>query len=220
MQTDRSENVHLNEADSAKVETGARRCVLSRTEFPREELIRFVVGPDHSLVADLAEKLPGRGFWVKADRQILEQGLSKGKLQGAISRQVKASVAIAPDMADRIERGLALRLCDFIGLANRAGQIVFGHEKVRDLLRRKGAAALLTAADASEDQTAKLTALAPEVHQIRILRRSELSLALGRENVVHAALKTGGIVRRIEIDAKRLAGFRDLDNQGAGTTGL
>ena len=44
-----------------------RTCILSGKTLPRERLIRFVAGPDGFAVADLAEKLPGRGAWIEGD---------------------------------------------------------------------------------------------------------------------------------------------------------
>lgn len=171
------------------------------------------MAPDNSLVADLLNKLPGRGLWAKADRKVLEQGISGGQLASAAAKSAGTRVAVPTDLPDRIETALAARLCELIGLAYRSGQIIFGHEKVHDLLKREKAAALIAAADASVDQIRKLASLQPGIPEIRILDRAELSLALGRENVVHAALKFGGLARRIEADARRLAGFRALDRQ-------
>lgn len=194
---------------------GMRRCAITREDLPRSSLIRFVVGPDGALVPDFTEKLPGRGTWVQADGDLLAAALADGRLLKAASRAADSPVSIDPDLVEHIESALSNRLGDLIGLANRSAQIVMGHEKVRDFLRKGDAALLIVANDASVDQTAKLTALQPKITKLQILTREELSLALGRENVVHAALKSGGLARRIGIDAGRLAGFRCLDDQGA-----
>ena len=48
-----------------------RRCIATGESGPTGLLIRFVLGPDAQVVPDLAERLPGRGVWLKADRDLL-----------------------------------------------------------------------------------------------------------------------------------------------------
>ena len=38
-----------------------RTCIVSRASLPEERLIRFVAGPDGTVVPDLKRRLPGRG---------------------------------------------------------------------------------------------------------------------------------------------------------------
>jgi uncharacterized protein len=51
-----------------------RRCVVTRERLPKEQMFRFVVSPDRALIPDLAGKLPGRGIWLSASRDVIEGG--------------------------------------------------------------------------------------------------------------------------------------------------
>ncbi|MEQ9643689.1 MAG: RNA-binding protein [Alphaproteobacteria bacterium] len=181
-----------------------RRCLATGASRARDELLRFVVAPDGTLTVDPGNELPGRGLWLTPSTEALASALSRKAFQ----RAARQPVAIADDLAERIERVLARRCLDLLGLSRRAGQLTVGFEKVQARLRRGPAAALIAAADASADGRRKLRRLAPDVIQVELLTRSELSLAIGRENVVHAALDPGGLARKFLRETARLSGFR------------
>ena len=190
--------------DVAPAVTAERRCLATGESRPREELLRFVVGPDGQLVPDLGNELPGRGLWLTPSAEALAMALKRK----AFPRAARGAVAIPDDLAALVERLLARRCLDLLGLARRAGQLVTGFENVQDLLRRENVAALVAAADGGEDGRRKLRRLAPDAPVVALFDRTELSLAIGRENVVHAALKPGGLARKFLRDAARLSGFR------------
>ncbi|MGH6888385.1 MAG: RNA-binding protein [Rhizomicrobium sp.] len=184
-----------------------RRCIVTGEVLSDGELVRFVIGPDGALVPDVAAKLPGRGFWVSARRPLLERAVAKGHF----SRAAKAPVAVAPDLCARVESLLVARLSGELGLARRAGQLICGFDSVvRALERGPLPAVLIEASDGAADGRRKLLAKvrgAP-LPVIDGMTGVELSLALGRENVIHAALKSGRFAERITADAGRLRGFR------------
>ena len=190
-----------------------RRCIASGRSFDPARLVRFVVAPDGAVLADVGGRLPGRGMWLEARRQAVELALSKQSFGRAARRQVR----VAPDLADRVEELLAGRCLEGLGLARRAGQAVTGYERVRAALQASEVALLLAAADAAADGRGKLAALARAraggCRQVALFSRAELSLALGRENVVHAALLPGGLADRLALDVDRLAGFRLWDGR-------
>jgi uncharacterized protein len=181
-----------------------RRCIASRETGSTDRLIRFVLGPDAQVVPDLAAKLPGRGVWLTVDRALVEKAVAK-KL---FSRAFKAQAVAPADLADRLDKLLAARLIDLIGLARRAGQAVTGFEKVRARVKEGSAGALVQASDGALDGKTKLARLAGEVPKIEVLNSKELGLAFGRDFAIHAALDRGGIADRVIAEAARLGGLR------------
>jgi len=200
-------------AESAQADTDGtqavrvRSCIVTRKSLPESRLIRFVLDPQGRLVPDVAATLPGRGMWVTSDRSILEHAIAKGHFPKAAG----APVAVAADVPALVERLLVARLASNLGLARRAGQLVLGFDAVARTLAGSGQVAILIeASDGAPDGRRKLLALAKETPPtvIDCLTGTELSLALGRENVVHAALKSGRFSERLLADASRLNGFR------------
>lgn len=186
-----------------------RRCIATGEVRPDRELVRFVVGPEGNAVPDISAKLPGRGMWVTADRAILKRAMAKNDF----AKAAKASVVVPPDLADSVERLLANHMQSDLGLARRAGQLVFGFDNVLRALDEKVPPRLLIEAqDGAADGRRKLAGSAHarglQVETIDCLTRAELSLALGRENVIHAAVKPGPLAERLIFDSARLLGFR------------
>jgi len=185
-----------------------RRDLVTRQVRDESCLIRFVAGPDGSVVPDLARKLPGRGLWVAADRASIETAAVKG----LFARAAKAPLKAAPDLADLVERLLMRRCLDQLGLARREGVLISGFEKAAAAVRSGRAAWLIEAADGSADGRGKLLALAR--HQTTrvcgVFTAEDLSLALGLENAIHAVLLAGGRADRWTLEVERLAGFRPL----------
>lgn len=201
------------QADEADLDTGPLRlCAVTRASKPPEELIRFVLGPDGAIVPDLARCLPGRGVWIDATRSAVAEAAKRN----VFAKSLKCSVAVPPDLPGLIERLMLRRLADALSLANKAGLLVAGFTKVDALISGAGAVLLLHATDGAADGAGKLDnkfrALAAgsgaESSIFRELTSAEMSLALGRLNVVHAAASEGGASRRIVQEAGRLRRFR------------
>jgi predicted RNA-binding protein YlxR (DUF448 family) len=171
-----------------------RRCVLTGAHGVRQELIRFAVGPDGTVAADLSAKLPGRGAWVVADRELVATAMAKGKLKGAFARAFKSNaLKLSDDLPDQISAGLERRALDRLGLENKAGNLIWGHERIGEALLKGKVRLLMHAADAKADGMGKLEArrrgASPDTVSIILpVDRDRLSMALGRENVVHAAI--------------------------------
>jgi predicted RNA-binding protein YlxR (DUF448 family) len=197
------------EADDAMSGARTRRCIATGAVLPEGRLVRFVVAPDGTVVPDVEARLPGRGLWVRADKETLA-GAAKKQL---FSKAAKAKAVAHPDLAALAEARLVQRMLGHLGIARRAGELILGFDQVERALRGEGPPALIVeAADASPEGSRKLRAaaiargVAPFV--IGELTNQELSLAVGRANVVHAALKSGRIAERLIFDAGRLTGFR------------
>jgi len=188
-----------------------RRCIVTGEVLPEARLLRFVLDPDGRVVPDVEAKLPGRGLWVRADRGIITQAMAKR----LFARAARAPVVADDGLAARAEGRLVERMLAHLGLARRAGELLLGFDQIDKALRGAAPPALIVeAAEAAPDGRRKLQAAArvrgvvPFV--IGALTNAELSLALGRENVVHAALKPGRIAERLIFEAARLDGFRPL----------
>ncbi len=184
-----------------------RRCLVSRMRLPPERMLRFVVGPDGSVVFDAAGTLPGRGMWLSAARDVVNTAVKKN----LFARAARAPVSVPEDLLQRTEALLARRCLETLGLARRAGQAVAGFEKVRGGLagpRAAEAGLLLEARDAAPNTRGRMKAMAPEVPWLDVFDREELGAALGRPQAVHVLVRRGRLAERLLRDASRLAGLR------------
>jgi len=181
-----------------------RKCIVSGESQPKGGLIRFVVGPDGMVVPDVINRLPGRGFYVAANRAAIDKAAAKGLFSRAARQPVKAPEGLS----DLIEAQLLQRVIDFLSMARKAGEAVTGYEKVKEWLVKGRARVLLQASDGSERGKTKLHPPEHEDGFIGCLSSGELGLAFGRERAIHAALAAGGLERRVVEEAARLAGIR------------
>jgi uncharacterized protein len=181
---------HIEARDAGPKAAGTERlCVVARVAKPVDDLLRFVAGPDGTLAPDIKRKLPGRGVWVTATRRALETAVRRG----AFARSLKDSIRIPADLPDLVDRLLARAALDALAIAYKAGRVVAGFERVGSALKADRLAALIHAAEASPDGVRKLAGAqtgAP-VPLVRTFTASQLGLALGRPNVIHAALLGG-----------------------------
>ncbi|THD76892.1 RNA-binding protein [Thalassobius vesicularis] len=183
-----------------------RKCIVTGEVQPKHGLIRFVIGPDGQVFADLAEKLPGRGIWVSADREALNKAVAKN----LFSRAAKAPVQVSPELPAQVEKMLTKRVIDLISLARKSGHAVAGYEKVKDWLLKEEAVVLMQASDGSGRGKSKLST--PEGGKfIGWLTADELGQAFSRQTVIHVALAAGGLTRRVVEEAARLKGLRASD---------
>ena len=184
-----------------------RRCFVTRQVADAETLVRFVVGPDESVVPDAAATLPGRGLWLSAERDVVNTACARNMFATGF----RARVAVGPDLAARVEKILARRCLDLLGLARRAGAAVAGFEKVRSLVGSGAAGVVVVASDAAAAGHHRLSRIACGVPLVATLRAAELASAVGREHVVYLAVRKGRLARRFVAEAARLAGFRPID---------
>ena len=175
-----------------------RRCILSGDREPRGELIRLALGPDGQVLPDIRAKAPGRGAWIGVTRVDLDAANARGKLRGALARAFKThALTIPADLGALIADQLQRAFLDRLGLEAKAGRVLTGTERIEAAARSGQVHLLLHAADAGADGARKL-AQAWRVGRDREgsgeqglalpVPRPILSLALGRENVVHIAV--------------------------------
>jgi len=202
----------LEDADDDDVRRSARRCVVTRRELAPDDLIRFVADPSGTIVPDITRKLPGRGVWVSRERATVEKAVKTNAFAKGLKRQVN----VPADLPDRIECLFVDRLLNALSLANKAGLVVTGAEKVEKLLDGGRAAVLLHGADGSAEGRRKLSAKFAAIQRdkdkpapiVDWLTIEQLSLAMGRSNVVHAGLIQGGATKRFLSQAERLRRYR------------
>ena len=166
--------------------------------------MRLVVSPTGDIVPDIDARLPGRGLWLSARRDIVERAVAKR----LFARAARRSVAAPADLADRIEALLARRCCEALGLARRAGLAVAGFERVSEAVRGGRNGLLLFALDGAEGGQRKLGALGRDLPVARALYGAELGAVFGRERSAHVWVGPGPLCRRLLLDVERIAGFR------------
>ena len=212
--------------DDAVLDAGPRRapgserlCIVTREVKPVSEMIRFVIGPDRNVVPDLRRRLPGRGVWVTATRAAVAEAVKRR----AFARGFKADAAVAPDLADEVERLLERSALDALSMVRKAGRAALGFAQVERALASEPVVALLHAADAGREGVRKLAATrsrliekADDVPVVDQFTAPQLDLAFGRPNVVHAALLAGSASDGFLARFRNLERFRAIGPGGQG----
>ena len=191
-------------AGRGKRRESERRCIVTGAVGAPDAMVRFVVGPDDAVVPDIDERLPGRGMWVTAAREVLARAMAKGAFARAAGQKVTVDAALV----DRVETLLALRAIALLGLARRAGVAVAGYEKVRAALAAGKAGLVLEARDAGSDARKRLASAIGERTVLRVLDGAELAAAFGRDMFAHVGIASGRLASEIERECRRLSGFR------------
>jgi uncharacterized protein len=207
-----------------------RMCAVTRQVRPIDELIRFVVSPQGEVVPDLKRKLPGRGMWVSASRQAVAEAARRNQFSKGFKRELRVTPALAADTEALLVRGAI----EALAMAAKAGQVVSGFSKVEDALQprqsraqakiqaRPPVAALIHASDGAADGIRKLDALIrsnggdrqdfPKILVVTALTSEQLDLALGRSNVIHAAVLAGPASKTFLSRSQILVRYRTADD--------
>jgi predicted RNA-binding protein YlxR (DUF448 family) len=178
-----------------KAATGsARFCAATGVVRPVGDMIRFVVAPDGTPVADLKRRLPGRGLWITASRTALRSAVTRNLFGRGFRREVRP----APDLVESTERLIEQSALAALSMAHKAGKVAIGFLRAEQTIAHENVVVLLHASGAADDGVRKLAAAlrrrdpgTPEVPAIEMFTSAQLDLAFGRSNVVHAALLAG-----------------------------
>lgn len=196
-----------------------RTCALTREELPSAALIRFAVSPDDVLAPDVDGKAPGRGVWITLSFAAVEEAAKKK----VFAKSLKSAVEVPPGLALLVKTRLEQRLTGALGLARKAGALITGAAKVSSLVENGGAGVLITARDAAADsrrkmlQSVRRSGREGELPHIESLSSDQLGLALGLENVIHAALVPGPVANSVNERAQRLALYCATERKEDGT---
>ncbi len=202
-------------ADKPAAHVPERTCVLTRRKGTRDSLIRLALGPDGQVGPDVRARAPGRGAWISVDRAELDAANAKGKLKGALARAFKVGdLQIPADLGEQTERALRQAALDRLGLEARGGTLINGADRIEAAARAGKVHLLIHAADAAEDGSKSLdqawrTGGGDPRGLIFPEPRSILSMALGRENVVHVALTDPAAASRVSHALVRWRAFTD-----------
>ena len=192
-----------------------RKCIATGEVQPKNGLIRVVAGPDGPGGPGVAVQPQGRGGYVAADADALEKAIAKR----LFARGLKAPVMVPEGLAAEVERQIARRVVDLISLARKSGLAVAGYEKVKGWLDTEVAEVLIQAVDGSGRGKSKLST--PHYGRyIGWLTADELGMAFGRQTVIHAALGSGGLTKRVVEEAQRLKGLRKTDGVNGRREGI
>ncbi len=230
MRTPRNESVAADKADGAERAGPERTCVLSRAKGSREDFIRLALGPDGNVAPDVRARAEGRGAWIAVGRDALDEANAKGKLKGALQRAFKTKdVQVPADLGERTAAALRQHALDRLGMEARSGNLINGSERVGAAARAGKVALLVHAADSSEDGRRRLDQAwrvggrvgggGPNQGSRGMIfpeDRTILSMALGRDNVVHVALIDPAAATRVEHAITRWRAFCDPDRGPAG----
>lgn len=201
-----------NSGKAGGEEGSERLCALTRAELPSEELIRFVAAPDGEVVPDLGRRLPGRGVWLKGEKDIVAAAVRAR----VFTKSLKRSVKVSGDLAEMVDDLLQKRALEALSLANKAGLVTTGFAQVESLVQSGEAAVMVHGSDAAAGGQEKLDRkfgascreMGREAATLTLFSIEQMSLAMGRFNVVHAALKRGGATDKFLREAGRLARYR------------
>ena len=203
--------------DQLEAHVPERTCILSRRTAPKEELIRLALSPDHVVAPDVRARAPGRGAWVGVPRAELDAANAKGKLKAALQRAFKTNDVIVPaDLGELTEAALRQAALDRLGMEARSGNLINGADKVETAARGGKVSLLVHAGDASDDGRRKLDQAwrvggGDSQGVIFPAPRTILSMALGRENVVHVALTNPAAASRVSHALRRWRAFTGPD---------
>jgi uncharacterized protein len=193
--------------------------------LPVDELIRFARAPDGTIAPDVRRRLPGRGVWVTASRKAVAEAVRKKLFSRAFRAEARASDDL-PAMVGAQLKELALGR---LGMERKAGRLKVGFAEVDAMLRGGRAGLLLHAADAAADGVRKLDQAAhagaglagasggEPPYRCRAFTSVEMSLALGRGNVIHAALEKGGASDAVIARCRLVDRFFGEVERAAGT---
>ncbi|MBV8907449.1 MAG: DUF448 domain-containing protein [Sphingomonas sp.] len=215
MRNPRNDDLAL--ADEGEPHVPERTCVLTRRKATKDELIRLALSPDGEVAPDVRARAPGRGAWIGVARAELDAANAKGKLKAALQRAFKTNdIQVPADLGERIEAALRQATLDRLGMEARSGNLINGFDRIENAARSGKVAMLIHAADAGDDgnrsldQAWRVGGGGPQ-GVIFPLDRTILSMALGRDNVVHVALTDPAAASRVSHALRRWRAFNGPD---------
>lgn len=181
-----------------------RKCVISGKILPKDELLRFVLLKDGTVVPDFNKKLDGHGFYLSNSKKLLSELAAK---PNPLNKVLHTKTIMSEDLPQIVEKILEKRGLDALNLARKSGDLILGFEKVKDIIAKGKAAFVIEAADAGDDGRQKIAAMAKDLEKWTLYDVAVLSNALNRENTVHMAVKQGPMSALVRLAFKRYQTF-------------
>ncbi len=189
-----------NKQRRRRADTGLKVCFATKNTALRAEMLRFVISPDGEVVFDAAEKLPGAGMWLTADKTIVQKAVDKKMFSKAAGQ----SVRVPADLVQIVETTLKNRCVSLLGFARKAGYLVFGYEGVKKIIGTGETVVAFAAADAAENGKNKLYRPDDDIQIFEFLSREELGQITGQEAQVHVAVLRSTIANELKNSAIKL----------------
>jgi len=174
---------------------GMRRCLATGEMKPKTEMIRFVIGPDQSVVPDLSENLPGHGLWVTAETDKILLAAKKN----LFAKAAKEPARPAENLAEDVARLLRKRCLEFLGLCKGAGNAVLGEAQTEAALRASKLALFLHAPDAT-----RVLDNRNSIAECDLFSRDEMGSAFGYDQIVYAGILPHGLTQKLKLEINRL----------------
>jgi hypothetical protein len=182
-------------------------CIVTRTHGEPDDLVRFVRAPDGTVVPDIRCELPGRGVWVRARLPLVADAVKRKLFRRGLGEDSRAPDALPGQVADLLAR----TALSYLSLANKAGLVVAGFEKIAAAIGKGRIAVLVEAADGAEDGwrklLGKLSSSGVQAEIVRCFDSAALDLALGRPHVIHAALAGDGLTQKFVTAARKFEAY-------------
>ncbi len=177
-----------------------KMCIVSREMYPRDTMLRFVKSPDNKVVFDVAEKLPGEGMWVYANRQLNDIALNKH----AFHKMVGGYIGVDSDFMEKAYISLKNRCINILSLARKAGYIVYGFENVKKSLEKQEVFIAFEATDSSPGGQSKLYKASDTFTICHALSREELGQITGAGAQVHVVVLKSKLAQELHYLATKL----------------
>lgn len=187
-----------------------RTCIGCGKEQPKNELLRYVLAPDATVVPDVKGKLPGRGTYTCPERACLESAIRKKQFNRSFRTEVPG---VSLDIiADTVRAQAQERLAGYLALATKAGKVVSGTDMVADAMRSgKIPGVLFVATDISEAIEEKILFLArrESVEIVSLFDKDRLGQLVGKGLRSVIAVEPGGFADAILSEYYKFRNFFD-----------
>jgi len=184
-----SEHISEEASPSSGMSDTLRQCIVTRETAAKDSLLRFVLAPDGTVTFDINHKLPGRGLYLQAQKQILAQAISKN----LFSRAAKTKAVIPEDLASRVNKVIRDKIFNTLCMANRAGEIGAGADQCLDILRKDKAGLYVTSSDSLSEMRQRIEGRNPDLPLIDYFSEEELGQIIARPKLTHIIVKKGNL---------------------------
>jgi predicted RNA-binding protein YlxR (DUF448 family) len=168
-----------------KKKNSVRKCIVSGEVMEKEQLIRFVNSPDNIIIPDFKNRLGGKGVWVEAKKSILAKAIEKNSFAKALKTKIK----VDKTLLEMVEKAYLKKGLDYISFAKKAGVLITGFEKVKEIIIKDKILFLIEAKDSDGDGKSKMLKIASKLPIFELYKTEELDKALNKINTVHIAIR-------------------------------